>query len=735
MTARRHLITLAIVACATAPPALAQMWAAADDAGAWHVVREVGPLLEHASATTVDVLSVVRAELQLGRAERAREILHRFRSTLDSNDLGTISLRAQAALAAGAIAEAAQMLARAASLAPDGERGFYHARAGDAYERAGFKRLATVHYANASTALREISGWLAIRQARVLEDPAEAFKRLRRATPPARRLASLARADVYLAAGDTARAVATYASLAEHREAATLALAWGNREKGRAELFEILQAGERDDVNWALEAFERHFEPETSAEYMSLARGYRWSDEARAIEYVGRVVAGGDSTNATLIFYGDLQRNDGRFVEALETYAIARDQGSASAFYRHARLLERVGRRSESRNALLAFAQTHPRASQAPVAVFLVAEARRQQGRRTEADSLYQAISKRWPRAQYAGRSRLRLAAMALTARDTSGAMGWYQEEIALRGQQRLAARFQLARLRQGTGDTLGSSAEFAALAREDSIGYYGMMARDAAGLKAPRFAPRRLIAPSEWVDPALSQLDLLRDAGLTPELDEFVRHLTGLRDIAWVDMLALAEGLSARGWVVEGVRMGWRVAERHTLNDTRVLQVIFPFPLRDLIEREADKHGLDPYLVAGLVRQESAFRPAVVSRAGAVGLMQLMPGTARDVARRAGVEWERQWAEVADANLHLGATHLAGLLKRYGQVAPALAAYNAGGRPVTRWLRQPGATDTHRFIEGITYVETRGYVRTVLRNRELYRALYSGSLASADSP
>ena len=83
-------------------------------------------------------------------------------------------------------------------------------------------------------------------------------------------------------------------------------------------------------------------------------------------------------------------------------------------------------------------------------------------------------------------------------------------------------------------------------------------------------------------------------------------------------------------------------------------------------------------------------------------------------------------WITVPDLNLHLGAAHFAELLRRYdGRIDAAVAAYNAGGRPVTRWLQLPGAADPDRFLEGITYPETRGYVRSVLRNRALYQALY----------
>ena len=83
-------------------------------------------------------------------------------------------------------------------------------------------------------------------------------------------------------------------------------------------------------------------------------------------------------------------------------------------------------------------------------------------------------------------------------------------------------------------------------------------------------------------------------------------------------------------------------------------------------------------------------------------------------------------WLAVPDLNLHLGAAHLAALLRQFdGRVEVALAAYNAGGRPARRWLGRPRAGDPDQFVELISYPETRAYVRSVLRNRELYRAMY----------
>jgi soluble lytic murein transglycosylase len=119
-------------------------------------------------------------------------------------------------------------------------------------------------------------------------------------------------------------------------------------------------------------------------------------------------------------------------------------------------------------------------------------------------------------------------------------------------------------------------------------------------------------------------------------------------------------------------------------------------------------------------------FDVEALSPAGARGLAQLMPGTAALTARGLDVTFRPEWITVPDLNLHLGAAHLANLLRRLPREA-AIAAYNAGGTPVRRWLRQPDAADPDRFIELIPYPETRGYVRSVLRNRELYRAMYTG--------
>ncbi len=159
----------------------------------------------------------------------------------------------------------------------------------------------------------------------------------------------------------------------------------------------------------------------------------------------------------------------------------------------------------------------------------------------------------------------------------------------------------------------------------------------------------------------------------------------------------------------------------------------LFPFPFRESLIASATAQGIDPYLLAGLIRQESEFNPAAVSRANALGLTQLIPGTGRMMARGQGMSpFSSTMLFRPDVSLRLGAAYLKSQLSLWnGNLEQTLAAYNAGPGRVREWLAWSTYREPAEFVESIPFTETREYVQAVLRNASIYRKLYANNHVS----
>jgi soluble lytic murein transglycosylase len=155
------------------------------------------------------------------------------------------------------------------------------------------------------------------------------------------------------------------------------------------------------------------------------------------------------------------------------------------------------------------------------------------------------------------------------------------------------------------------------------------------------------------------------------------------------------------------------------------ILTSIFPLSYWDLIRTHSEANGLDPYLVAALVFQESTFVPDVRSHANAWGLMQLMPMTARDYARRLKLRYSSSLVTRPEPNVRIGTAHFADAIKDFGHIHLALASYNAGPRPVRRWMAERPGVEVEEFIDDIPYPETQNYVKRILGQTEDFRRLY----------
>ena len=155
--------------------------------------------------------------------------------------------------------------------------------------------------------------------------------------------------------------------------------------------------------------------------------------------------------------------------------------------------------------------------------------------------------------------------------------------------------------------------------------------------------------------------------------------------------------------------------------------EALFPRAYWSDVRKYSTMNGLDPYLVASLIRQESEFNPAAASRANAIGLMQLLPKTGKTVARQIKLKrYNASQLYTPAVNLQLGTRYFKSMVDKYnGQFEYALAAYNAGSDRVEDWLGQGHYRDAQEFVESIPFTETREYVQAILRNANVYRQLY----------
>ena len=146
-----------------------------------------------------------------------------------------------------------------------------------------------------------------------------------------------------------------------------------------------------------------------------------------------------------------------------------------------------------------------------------------------------------------------------------------------------------------------------------------------------------------------------------------------------------------------------------------------YPLRYEQIVRGHARHYDLDPALLAAVIYQESKFRADARSSSGAIGLMQLLPGTAKGIAvHTGGTRFRTDDLLDPEINVRYGAWYLHHLIEKYGDERTALAAYNAGQDNVDRWRRDGG---------GIAFAETRAYIRRVEELKGIYRRAYGGRL------
>lgn len=303
-------------------------------------------------------------------------------------------------------------------------------------------------------------------------------------------------------------------------------------------------------------------------------------------------------------------------------------------------------------------------------------------------------------------------------------------------------ARYWVARSEEQVGQIVLARQHFTQLHQAYPLTYYGQLAQARLGSSSGENSSWEVLAtmdsPKDGIprqlkeDSHFQKLQTLQSVQLSKEAVQELEQVYA----SYGSDAEVFEPLASLAAEVGAYDIGIRLAIRHFGQALRAGQLppaspassgAFPMGYQHIIQSFVPRH-VDPFLVAGLIREESLYSTRVVSPVGAIGLMQLMPSTAKRVAYQLNLidfKYETNLLYEPHHNIQLGTHYLGQLLDEFqGNIVYSVAAYNAGPQAVKRWVAQYGQRPADEFVELIGYKETRGYVKRVAGSYRIYRTL-----------
>ncbi len=599
---------------------------------------------------------------------------------------------------------------------------------------------AATTYRHAGERLPLISDWLWIRAASMTDDSAGRARLYALVVDPlARARIRWSEAAAHQRTGDLEGAARRYAALGVRLDALRLRFAFSPdsaaRARVRADLLALLaEPHGSGEARGAIALMDSAFSPLSPAEELIVARAAAAAGMPdRAVSGYERTLAAGQGGGEARFGYATALTRLNRYGDAALQFNLVRAPASlaASAAYQRARALVRDGQLPEGRTALLAITRRYARDTvAAPSALFLLGDLAADEQSDSVARGYYQRLTLRFPTHSLAPAAMFRAAMIAFVAGMPATAAREFDQVTSQypRSDEAGAGAYWAGRALADISDTAGARARWEPLAAGDPGSYYtGLAARRLGrpGWALPGAADDFVPLPA--ADSAVARAALLARLGLGAEAGWEYDRLARTTDSSAERLLALAHAFRSNGQAIRAIQLARRALALGAPADARTYRLLYPVVLEDALLTEASRHGVDPSLLAGLIRQESMFNPAATSAAGARGLMQVMPELGGRLARSLEYPvWDPVLLYQPDVSLQLGTFHLQELSQRYRQPAHVLAAYNAGASRVERWSMRVGVDDPEVFTERIPYTETRGYVRAIRRNEEIYRALYA---------
>lgn len=458
----------------------------------------------------------------------------------------------------------------------------------------------------------------------------------------------------------------------------------------------------------------------------------RYDKAVEALNRIPRQDGATDFNTRLDLKTGQAQYRARRFRDALQTFGSLLDRQLKTSFHDEAcfwqaKALDRTGQQDQAIIVYLALAGSTPPSELADDALLEIAYIDKFRGRYLDELKTLETILSRYPTTRLKPRIQWEDAWARYNTKDYRGAAAYFQL-VASSAEYREKALYWQGRALKEAGEADSAAQCFTALAEEFPVSFYTFQLRAAGnGKEAGLIAALREPLASLALPGGYERTKALMNIGLWDEarkelalaVRKIPRHPKTLQGVARLylemDDYAAAAALFRSG------------PPRSFDSDTLLTwNILYPRAFHQTVAQQSSEQGVPEELIYAIIKAESSFSPKVVSPAGAVGLMQIMPATAKSLSKERESAAVRARLTEPQFNIRLGVKHLLDLLNRYnGNVVSAIAAYNAGATPVDRWRNKLTYDQEDEFIENIPYYETREYVKKVLTGARLYRFLY----------
>ncbi|MEO8575273.1 MAG: transglycosylase SLT domain-containing protein [Gemmatimonadales bacterium] len=606
-----------------------------------------------------------------------------------------------------------------------------------AFDRADNLDSARILYEEAARRAPLVKDWLLLRAAGVTRDKSDRDRLLSRVeVPVAQERRKPTEAIALERAGDVDGAIAAYSAIGDRLAAVRLRmLVLSDTAKmisARRDLIAYLATTPAAPIaREGIALFDRVYDKPTSAENLVIARAALVAGSAaRAASSYATAFAGGLGTSRDRFDNGMMLARLNRDKEAMSEFGrVTAPAGlAAAARYQGARAMLALGQRENARTVLRQITTAFPEDTSAASALLLLSDLATDDNRDADARSTLISLAQRFPRTRHAPVALFRAGLVAYINGDYRTAGNELDSVFNQypNADDALAAAYWSGRSWNARNDTAAANTRWRRLLAREGGSYYSVQSAKRLGI--PVLADKALedkYPDVPDIDAATRRIAILKDFGMGTEATFEYDYLFRNAAQSPQRLVATAHALAGTDQSSRSIALGRR-AVSEVGPSAQNYRLMYPVLERETLIKSSKANGLDPVLVASLIRQESNFNPRATSPVGARGLMQLMPPVGKTLARSNGIQGYTDESLYDPAvNIRLGTVHLGGLLKKTSNIERVLAAYNAGESRVSRWIQKKGSADPELFTERIPFVETRDYVRSIIRNRAFYSSLY----------